>query len=78
MTTAPPARRRRPPDRSGRPGWGTGSADAGLELDERHLSTGDELPADLDDFDGLVVLGGPQSALDAAAASPELVGVQRC
>jgi GMP synthase-like glutamine amidotransferase len=50
--------------------------DAGMELDERHLSAGDELPPGLDGFDGLVVLGGPQSALDDDATSPELVGVR--
>jgi GMP synthase (glutamine-hydrolysing) len=49
---------------------------AGLELDERHLGSGDVLPADLDGFDGMVVLGGPQSALDDEATSPELVGVR--
>jgi GMP synthase (glutamine-hydrolysing) len=49
---------------------------AGLELDERHLGTGDALPATLDGFEGLVVLGGPQSALDDEATSPELVGVR--
>jgi GMP synthase-like glutamine amidotransferase len=51
--------------------------DAGMELDERHLSSGDALPDDLSDFDGLVVLGGPQSALDDETTSPELVGVRR-
>jgi GMP synthase (glutamine-hydrolysing) len=50
--------------------------DAGMDLDERHLSTGDQLPATLDGFDGMVVLGGPQSALDDEATSPELVGVR--
>jgi GMP synthase-like glutamine amidotransferase len=50
--------------------------DAGLELDERHLSAGDELPAGLEAFDGLVVLGGPQSALDPPEVSPELVAVR--
>jgi GMP synthase (glutamine-hydrolysing) len=50
--------------------------DAGLELDERHLGTGDVLPATLDGFDGLLVLGGPQSALDDEATSPELVPVR--
>jgi GMP synthase-like glutamine amidotransferase len=49
---------------------------AGLELDERHLGRGDELPADLSRHDGLVVLGGPQSALDPPVVSPELVGVR--
>ena len=48
--------------------------DAGCELDERHLSSGDPLPSTLDGFDGLVVLGGPQSALDDEATSPELSG----
>ena len=38
--------------------------DAGLELDERHLGAGDELPADLTQHDGLLVLGGPQSAVE--------------
>jgi GMP synthase-like glutamine amidotransferase len=50
--------------------------DAGMELDERHLSAGDELPAGLEAFDGLVVLGGPQSALDPPEVSPELVAVR--
>jgi GMP synthase-like glutamine amidotransferase len=47
-----------------------------MELDERHLALGEELPADLDDHDGLVVLGGPQSALDSPEESPELVPVR--
>jgi GMP synthase-like glutamine amidotransferase len=50
---------------------------AGLELDERRLGLGQDLPATLDDVDGLLVLGGPQSALDDEATSPELVGVRR-
>jgi GMP synthase-like glutamine amidotransferase len=37
---------------------------AGLELDERRLGADDELPADLTDHDGLLVLGGPQSSVD--------------
>jgi GMP synthase-like glutamine amidotransferase len=49
---------------------------AGLELDERHLGSGDPLPADLDGHDGLLVLGGPQSSLDSPVVSPELVGVR--
>jgi GMP synthase-like glutamine amidotransferase len=49
---------------------------AGMELDERHLGTGDALPAGLEGFDGLVVLGGAQSALDDESTSPELVGVR--
>ena len=60
-----------PPTRLGE--WLT---DAGLELDERRLSTGDALPADLTGFDGLLVLGGPQSSLDDETVSPELVGVR--
>jgi GMP synthase-like glutamine amidotransferase len=50
--------------------------EAGMELDERHLSAGDELPDGFDGFDGMVVLGGPQSATDDEATSPELVGVR--
>ncbi len=50
--------------------------EAGLELDERHLGNGDALPADLEGHDGLLVLGGPQSSLDGAETSPELVGVR--
>ena len=50
--------------------------DAGMTLDERHLGTGDELPTDLAAFDGMVVLGGPQSAMDSPEVSPELVGVR--
>jgi GMP synthase (glutamine-hydrolysing) len=49
---------------------------AGLELDERSVREGDELPADLTGHDGLVVMGGPQSSLDDAETSPELVGVR--
>jgi GMP synthase (glutamine-hydrolysing) len=49
---------------------------AGLELDERRLGAGDVLPESLDGVDGLVVLGGPQSATDDEATSPELVGVR--
>ena len=60
-----------PPARLG--GW---LADAGLTLDERHLGLGEELPESLDGHDGLVVLGGPQSATDDEATSPELVGVR--
>ncbi len=50
--------------------------DAGMELDERHTDTGDPLPADLAGYDGLVVLGGPQSAMDDDATSPELAGAR--
>jgi GMP synthase (glutamine-hydrolysing) len=55
---------------------GTWLRDAGMELDERHLALGEELPPTLDDHDGLVVLGGPQSALDTPEESPELVPVR--
>ncbi|GAA4751743.1 type 1 glutamine amidotransferase [Modestobacter marinus] len=60
-----------PPTRLGE--WLT---DAGLELDERRLSRGEALPADLTGVDGLLVLGGPQSSLDAEEVSPELVEVR--
>ena len=60
-----------PPARLG--GW---LADAGLTLDERHLGLGEALPESLGDHDGLLVLGGPQSATDDEATSPELVGVR--
>jgi GMP synthase (glutamine-hydrolysing) len=49
---------------------------AGCELDERHADAGDPLPDSLADHDGLVVLGGPQSALDDEATSPELTGAR--
>jgi GMP synthase-like glutamine amidotransferase len=50
--------------------------DAGMDLDERNVGAGDDLPGGLDAFDGLVVLGGPQSAMDDEETSPELVGVR--
>ena len=50
--------------------------DAGVELDERRLSVGDPLPEDLTGYDGMLVLGGPQSSLDDEDVSPELVGVR--
>ncbi|MEU2351339.1 type 1 glutamine amidotransferase [Modestobacter sp. NPDC049651] len=49
---------------------------AGLELDERYVRAGDALPADLTGHAGLVVLGGPQSSMDAPEVSPELDGVR--
>jgi GMP synthase (glutamine-hydrolysing) len=49
---------------------------AGCELDERHQGLGEPLPDTLEGYDGMVVLGGPQSALDDAATSPELVPVR--
>jgi GMP synthase (glutamine-hydrolysing) len=60
-----------PPARLGR--W---LAEAGLTLDERHLGLGEALPGTLEAHDGLLVLGGPQSATDDDATSPELVGVR--
>ncbi|MGY1745543.1 type 1 glutamine amidotransferase [Blastococcus sp. SYSU D00695] len=50
--------------------------DAGLHLDVRSVREGDALPADLTGHDGLLVMGGPQSSLDDAETSPELVGVR--
>jgi GMP synthase (glutamine-hydrolysing) len=50
--------------------------EAGMELDERHRGLGEPLPDTLDGYDGMVVLGGPQSALDDEATSPELVPVR--
>ncbi|RBY85474.1 type 1 glutamine amidotransferase [Blastococcus sp. TF02A-30] len=49
---------------------------AGLELDERRLGLGEQLPQNLGGYDGLLVLGGPQSALDDEATRPELTGVR--
>jgi GMP synthase-like glutamine amidotransferase len=49
---------------------------AGCELDERRQGLGEPLPETLDGYDGMVVLGGPQSALDDEATSPELVPVR--
>ncbi|MGY1604449.1 type 1 glutamine amidotransferase [Geodermatophilus sp. SYSU D00815] len=52
---------------------------AGLELDERYVRPedgGDELPADLDGHDGLLVLGGPQTSMEPDDVHPELVGVR--
>lgn len=60
-----------PPARLGE--WLT---DAGLALDERRLGRGEPLPTSLEEHDGLLVLGGPQSATDDDATSPELVGVR--
>ncbi|MGY1619935.1 type 1 glutamine amidotransferase [Geodermatophilus sp. SYSU D00691] len=63
-----------PPARLGE--WLT---EAGLELDERYVRPqdgGDELPADLEGYDGLLVLGGPQTSMDPDDVHPELVGVR--
>lgn len=42
-------------------------AAAGVDLDRRHAWRGDPLPADARDHDALVIMGGPQDALDDAA-----------
>jgi GMP synthase-like glutamine amidotransferase len=60
-----------PPARLG--GW---LREAGLQLDERHIRAGDDLPEHVDGYDGLLVLGGPQSAMDDESISPELVPVR--
>ncbi|MBA3338847.1 MAG: type 1 glutamine amidotransferase [Geodermatophilaceae bacterium] len=44
--------------------------DAGLHLDIRRPHAGDQLPGDLSGYDGLVVLGGAQSANDPDEAMP--------
>jgi len=65
------------PSRTDPPGpLGDWLTSAGVELDVRSTDAGDALPADLGGFDGLVVLGGPQSALDSPETSPELTGVR--
>jgi GMP synthase (glutamine-hydrolysing) len=50
--------------------------DAGMELEERHPINGEPLP-DLEDADGLVVLGGMQSLADGADPLPEEVDLLR-
>ena len=50
---------------------------AGLELDERHLSTGDALPADPSGHDGLLVLGGPQSSVEGFPELEPIRGLLR-
>jgi GMP synthase (glutamine-hydrolysing) len=55
---------------------GTWLRAAGLDLDERYIRAGDPLPEGLGGYDGLLVLGGPQSSMDDAETSPELVGVR--
>jgi GMP synthase-like glutamine amidotransferase len=49
--------------------------DAGLELDVRALDAGEPVPADLDGYDGLLVLGGPMGAFDDETV-PYLPGVR--
>jgi GMP synthase (glutamine-hydrolysing) len=51
-------------------------SDAGVELDERALDAGDELPPDLSAHDGLVVLGGAMGAWDDATV-PYLAAVRQ-
>ncbi|MEP6648778.1 MAG: type 1 glutamine amidotransferase [Lapillicoccus sp.] len=50
------------------PGWvGDWLKDEGLRLDVRHPYAGDDLPIDLRDHDGLLVLGGQMGANDDGA-----------
>ncbi len=60
-----------PPARLGQ--WLT---EAGAVLDEVRLGRGETPPADLSGYDGLLVLGGRQSATDDEATSPELTAVR--
>lgn len=50
---------------------------AGLRLDIRRPHAGDQLPDDLSGYDGLVVLGGAQSANDPPDAWPWISQVRR-
>ena len=50
--------------------------EAGVELDERALDAGDELPPDLSAHDGLLVLGGAMGAWDDTT-TPYLPAVRR-
>ena len=50
--------------------------EAGLELEERHAVNGDPLP-NLEDVDGLVVMGGMMSVADGADPLPEEVDLLR-
>ncbi len=61
-----------PPGRLG--DWLSG---AGCELDVRYPEKGEQVPDSLDGYDGLVVLGGPQSAMDDEETSPELIGARQ-
>ena len=58
------------------PGSATGCATPGSSSTSGTSGLGEPLPEDLEGYDGLVVLGGPQSALDDEATSPELVRVR--
>lgn len=51
--------------------------EAGLRLEVARPYAGSRLPQDLTGYDGLIVLGGPQSATDAAEASPWITDVRR-
>ena len=51
--------------------------DAGLDLDERHLDAGDDLPSELTGHDGLLVLGGPQSWVDGDSSPDAVRGLLR-
>ena len=74
MSTAPPRLLAVVPDESDPPArLGDWLREAGLELDERHLGTGDPLPENLEGHDGLVVLGGEQSSV---GGHPELTPVR--
>ena len=50
--------------------------EAGLDLDQRHLVNGDPLP-DLEDTDGLVLMGGMESVADGADPLPDEVNLVR-
>lgn len=50
--------------------------DTGLQVEERHAGNGDALP-ELDEVDGLVVLGGTQSVADGADPLPAEVELLR-
>lgn len=51
--------------------------DAGLDLDVRRPIAGDDLPTDLTAYEGLIVLGGAQSAVDPPEVTPYLTAVRR-
>jgi len=51
--------------------------DAGLRLKIRRPHAGDPLPSDLSGYDGLVVLGGAQSATEEPAITPWMGEVRR-
>ena len=57
--------------------FGDWLTDAGLGLEIRRPHTGEPLPQDLHGFDGLIVLGGAQSATDAPEAAPWMSGIRQ-